>query len=283
LSIVKRFITEAIKKTEIDEFLQKKLERAGYGGINLSKTPLGTHVVVYAMRPGIVIGRGGETIRELATTLEQNFKLANPQISVSEIEVPELNAHVVAGRVASALERGIHFRRAAFWALNQVMDAGALGVEIVVSGKLRTERARFEKFRAGTFPRCGEPALRWMRKAEMHVQLKPGIIGVRVKLMPPDAVFPDKVHIITALPPSEEKPVEIKPEVKEKVVAEPTIEPTTEEVAEEPAEESVEESAEEAVEETVTEEAQESAEAVTEEAPPENTPPAEEGKETTEQ
>jgi small subunit ribosomal protein S3 len=205
MSIVKRFITEAIKKTEIDEFLQKKLERAGYGGVNLSKTPLGTHVVVYAMRPGLVIGRGGETIKELARSLEENFQISNPQISVSEIEVPELNAYVIAARVTSALERGVHFRRAAFWALNQVMDAGALGVEIVISGKLRTERARFEKFRAGYFPRCGEPALKWMRKAEAHVQLKPGIIGVRVKLMPPDAQFPDKIEIVPP-PPMEEKP-----------------------------------------------------------------------------
>ncbi len=207
MSIVKRFVTESVKRVEIDEFLQKKLERAGYGGVNLSKTPLGTHVVVYAMRPGLVIGRGGETIRELATVLEQNFKVANPQISVSEIEIPELNAYVVATRVASALERGVHFRRAAFWALNQVMDAGALGVEIVVSGKLRTERARFEKFRAGYFPRCGEPALRFMRRAEMHVQLKPGMIGVRVKLMPPDAQFPDKIQItIPNNLPEEAKP-----------------------------------------------------------------------------
>jgi len=202
-----------MKRAEIDEFLQKKLERAGYGGVNISKTPLGTHVVVYAMRPGLVIGRGGETIRELATVLEQNFKVQNPQISVSEIEIPELNAYVVASRVASALERGVHFRRAAFWALNQVMDAGALGVEIVISGKLRTERARFEKFRAGYFPRCGEPALRYMRKTEMHVQLKPGMIGVRVKLMPPDAIFPDKIQItIPDVLPEEEKIEEIKPE-----------------------------------------------------------------------
>src|SRR4030067_2333510 len=127
MSIVKRFITESIKKTEIDEFLTKKLERAGYGGINLSKTPLGTHVVVYAMRPGLVIGRGGETIRELATALEKNFKISNPQISVSEIEVPEFNARVVASRVASALQRGVHFRRAGFWALNPVMEAGCCG------------------------------------------------------------------------------------------------------------------------------------------------------------
>jgi small subunit ribosomal protein S3 len=196
MSIVKRFITESIKKAEIDEFLQKKLERAGYGGVDLSKTPLGTHVVVYAMRPGLVIGRGGETIKELAQVLEQNFKVSNPQISVSEIEVPELNPYVVGTRVASALQKGIHFRRAAFWAMNQVMEAGALGVEIIISGKLRTERARAEKFRTGYFPRCGDPALKYMRKAEVHVQLKPGMFGVKVRIMPPDAQFPDRIQIV---------------------------------------------------------------------------------------
>ena len=225
MSIVKRFISEAIKNAEIDEFLQKKLERAGYGGVNLSKTPLGTHVVIYAMRPGLVIGRGGETIRELATVLEQNFKVANPQISVSEIEVPELNAYVVASRVTSALQKGIHFRRAGFWAMNQVMEAGALGCEIVISGKLRTERARFEKFRAGYFPRCGEPALKWTRKTEAHVQLKAGMFGVRVKIMPPDAQFPDKIKILTELPLTavvEKKPEPVVPtgkaEAPEKIV-----------------------------------------------------------------
>ena len=223
MSIVKRFISEAIKNAEIDEFLLKKLERAGYGGVNISKTPLGTHVVVYAMRPGLVIGRGGETIRELAAVLEQNFKVANPQISVSEIEVPELNAYVVASRVTSALQKGIHFRRAGFWALNQVMEAGALGCEIVISGKLRTERARFEKFRAGYFPRCGEPALKYTRKTEAHVQLKAGMFGVRVKIMPPDAIFPDKIKIVSELPPelAEEK----KPEIETEAPAPPVETP----------------------------------------------------------
>jgi small subunit ribosomal protein S3 len=284
MSIVKRFITESIKKTELDEFLQKKLERAGYGGVDLSKTPLGTHVVIYAMRPGIVIGRGGETIKDLAATLEENFKISNPQISVSEIEVPEFNAHVVASRVASALQRGVHFRRAGFWALNQVMDAGALGVEIVISGKLRTERARFEKFRAGYFPRCGEPALRYMKKAEAHVQLKPGIIGVRVKLMPPDAKFPDKIKITTELPPEEieekltekeEKATEAPPE--QKINVEKLPEELTEVKATEEKPEKAEEAAEtetEAPPEEKKEAAEKTAEKNTvepaEEATPEN-------------
>jgi small subunit ribosomal protein S3 len=204
VSVVKHFITESIKKTEIDEFLQKKLERAGYGGVTISKTPLGTHIVVYAMRPGLVIGRGGETIRELASILEEKFKVSNPQISVSEIEIPELNAYVVASRVASALQRGVHFRRAGFWSLNQVMEAGALGAEIVISGKLRTERARYEKFKAGYLVKCGEPSIKYMQRAEVHVQLKPGIFGVRVKIMPPDAIFPDKIKIVESLPPESE-------------------------------------------------------------------------------
>jgi small subunit ribosomal protein S3 len=120
------------------------------------------------------------------------------------------------------------------------MEAGALGAEIVISGKLTTERARFEKFRAGYFPRCGEPALIAMKKAEAHVQLKPGIIGVRVKIMPPDAVFPDRIKICEAAPPEEEtipvteeaKPVEAQTQQKEEVAEEPTVQ--AKEVQDEP-------------------------------------------------
>jgi len=203
VAIVKHFITDSIKRTEIDEFLQRKIERAGYGGVTISKTPLGTHIVIYAMRPGLVIGRGGETIRELASILEEKFQVSNPQISVSEIEIPELNAYVVATKLAAALQRGVHFRRAGFWALNQVMEAGALGVEIIISGKLRTERARYEKFKVGYLPKCGEPPLKYSRKAEVHCQMKPGMFGIRVRIMPPDAIFPDKIKIAESLPTEE--------------------------------------------------------------------------------
>lgn len=203
MSVVKHFISESMKKNEIDEFLQKELAKAGYGGVNISKTPLGTHIVIYAMRPGLVIGRGGGTIRELARILEEKFNVPNPQISVSEMEIPELNAYVVASRIASALQRGIHFRRSGYWALNRVMEAGALGVEIIISGKLRTDRSRYEKFKAGYLPTCGDIALKYMRKAVVHVQLKAGMLGVNVRIMPPDAEFPGKTKVAESLPEEE--------------------------------------------------------------------------------
>lgn len=203
MSVVKHFISESMKKNEIDEFLQKELAKAGYGGVNISKTPLGTHIVIYAMRPGLVIGRGGGTIRELARILEEKFNVPNPQISVSEMEIPELNAYVVASRIASALQRGIHFRRSGYWALNRVMEAGALGVEIIISGKLRTDRSRYEKFKTGYLPTCGDIALKYMRKAVVHVQLKAGMLGVKVRIMPPDAEFPGKTKVAESLPEEE--------------------------------------------------------------------------------
>jgi len=235
MSVVKHFVTEAVKKTEIDEFLRNEFERAGYGGVDIAKTPLGTHIVVYAMRPGLIIGRGGETIKELATLLEQKFQLPNPQISVAEIEVPEFNAYVIASRVTSALKRGIHFRRAGFWALQQVMEAGALGAEIIISGKLRTERARYEKFRAGYIPKSGEPALKYLHKAELHVQLKPGIYGVKVRIMPPEAKFPDQVQINEEIPPETTEKTEAvaEPEAKAEEKAVETAETETEEKMEE--------------------------------------------------
>ena len=263
MSVVKHFIEDSIKKTEIDEFLQNEFERAGYGGVSITKTPLGTHLVIYTMRPGLVIGRGGETIRALAQVLEEKFQLPSPQISVAEIEIPELNAYVVASRVASALKRGVHYRRAGFWGLTQTMEAGALGAEIIISGKLRTDRARYEKFKTGYLPKSGDPPRKYMRKAELHVQTKPGILGVKVRLIPPEAQFPDQVKvqiveeelepetaimeepIVTkettpkpeVLPPEETVPVEETPvpSVEEKVVTgEKVAEPEVPKVEEKP-------------------------------------------------
>ena len=195
MSTIKHFIDGFVKKMEIDEFLEQKLERAGYGGADITKTPLGTRVTIYAMKPGIVIGRGGESIKDLSKILEEKFGLANPQIAVAEIEVPELNPHIMATRITSALQRGIHFRRAGYWALSRIMSAGALGAEITIRGKLTTERARYEKYRAGYLMKTGEPALKNLREAVAHIKLKPGLIGVKVRILPPKVELPYRVSM----------------------------------------------------------------------------------------
>ena len=186
------FVKENARKAEIDEFLSQDLKRAGYSKVEMTKTPLGTRVVVYAAKPGLVIGRRGQSIRDLTQVLEQRFGVTNPQISVATLEAPELDPKVVASQIAMALQRGIHFRRAAYWALQRTIEAGALGIEIIIRGKLTTDRARYEKYKAGYLPSVGEAVDRIVRSAVVDTQLKQGLFGIRVKLLPRNVSLPDK-------------------------------------------------------------------------------------------
>ena len=201
MAIERYFIKEGVKEMLIDEYLEKELRRAGYGGIDIKKTPLGTKVVIFAASPGYVIGRGGRRIRELTRTLERKFNLENPQIEVEEIKNPYLNAKVQAVRLAQALERGIHFRRAAYSAIRAIMRNGARGVEIRLSGKLTGERAKSVRFYQGYLAKVGNPAETLVSKGYAQAKLKLGVIGVKVSIMPPDAKLPDEIEVI-------EKPVE---------------------------------------------------------------------------
>ncbi len=197
------FIERGIRKAEIDEYLANELKKAGYGKVDIQKTALGTRVIIHAARPGLVIGRRGRTVRDLTEALETKFGLENPQIEVNEIEKPELNARVMATRLASALERGIHFRRAAYSILRRVMAAGAKGVEIKISGKLTSQRARYQKFRDGFISKTGEPSIQFVDEAVAHALSKPGITGVHVKIMLPDSRLPDDIEILQPEEPYE--------------------------------------------------------------------------------
>jgi len=192
LPIHKYFVKENARRAEIDEYLSQELKRAGYSRLEMTKTPLGTRLVVYAAKPGLVIGRRGQSIRDLTQILEQRFGVENPQVSVATIDAPELDPKVVASQIAMALQRGIHFRRAAYWALQRTIEAGALGVEIAIRGKLTTDRARYEKYRAGYLPAVGEAISRILRTAVVDTQLKQGLFGISVRLMPPNVVLPDR-------------------------------------------------------------------------------------------
>jgi len=204
MSVQSFFMRENFRKAQLDEFLSRELSKAGYSKMELTKTPLGTRVVVYAAKPGMVIGRRGQSIRDLTKILEERFGLDNPQISVAAIEIPELDPKVVASQLAAALQRGIHFRRAAYWAVQRVMEAGAMGVEITIRGKLTSERSRYEHYRQGYLPKSGDAASKQVRKAVEWIQLKPGLLGIHVSILPPGADFPDK-PLIKPLVPAEEK------------------------------------------------------------------------------
>jgi small subunit ribosomal protein S3 len=213
LPIHKYFVKEAARRAEIDEYLSQELKRAGYSRLEMTKTPLGTRLVVYAAKPGLVIGRRGQSIRDLTQILEQRFGIENPQVSVATIDAPELDPKVVASQIAMALQRGIHFRRAAYWALQRTVEAGALGVEIAIRGKLTTDRARYEKYRAGYLPAVGEAITKILRTAVVDTQLKQGLFGISVRLMPPNVVLPDR------------------PVIKERGEAPPLPKPVIQEVA----------------------------------------------------
>jgi len=189
------FIKEHVTEALIDEYLEKRLARAGYSHMEMKKTPIGTRIIIYAEKPGLVIGRKGRLVKELTETIAKEFGVENPQIEVKQVENPDLDPAIVAQKIASALERGMHFRRVAHAAVRRVMGAGAKGVVIIISGKLTGERARTEKFMEGYMKHCGEPSEVLVRKAHRIAKLKAGVIGVTVKLVPPDVILPDEVII----------------------------------------------------------------------------------------
>jgi len=190
-----QFIDNGLQRTQIDEFFAEELGRAGYGGMEIAKTPMGTQIVLKAEKPGMVIGKGGKNIRKITTTLEEEFDLEDPQVDVQEVEEPDLNARIVADRLANALERGWYFRKAGHTTIDRIMESGALGAEIVLSGKVTGARSRVEKFNRGYIKHNGEPAEEIVDKGQGTAVVQLGTIGVQVKIIPPNAELPDDFEI----------------------------------------------------------------------------------------
>jgi len=210
MAVEKKFVQEGITKALVHEYLSEELERAGYGGMVMNRTPMGTQITVYAEKPGMVIGKGGKLIRKITRDLDRKFRLDNPQIDVQDVGRGDLNSQVVANRLASSLERGWYFRKAGQSMMRRVMDAGALGCEIVISGKLTGPRSRTEKFISGYIKHSGKPAIDIVDKGYSVAVKKLGVIGCQVRIIPPDSRPPDQFSIIAQQAPEvpAEKPAE---------------------------------------------------------------------------
>jgi small subunit ribosomal protein S3 len=213
MGVERKFIEDKIRKLKVKEWIKEEVKNAGFGGIDIVRTPLGTQVTLFVERPGLVIGRGGRRIKMLTEKLKE-FGLDNPQISVDEIEKPEFNAQLMATLLARALERGWYFRRAGYRFLYRIMEAGAKGCEIEISGKLVSERARTEKFTAGTIVHTGDPAVELVDKGFDIAIKKLGVYGVSVRIIPPDVELPDEFKVKEV---SKEDLEEIKKKVMQEV------------------------------------------------------------------
>jgi len=191
-----KFIRDIVREFQIAEFISESLKNVGFSHVKVHKTPLGEKIVIHASRPGLVVGRKGENIQKLTTSLKSKFKLENPQIEIIEVEQPMLDSNIVAERIASSLERfGLSkFKGIGHKMLADVMGAGAQGVEIIISGKIPSSRARRWRFYQGYLKKSGDIAVSGIRKSYAQARLKTGIVGIQVRIMPPDLELPDKVE-----------------------------------------------------------------------------------------
>ena len=223
--IERKFVAQKIKEFQIEEYITQTLENVGHSHTKMIKTPLGEKIVIYTSRPGLIVGRKGQNIKQLTKTLKKRFNLENPQIEISEVENPSLDANIVTEKIVDALEKfgSEKFKAIGHKIMTEVMRAGALGIEIIISGKVPSARAKSWRFYSGYLKKCGDIAL-GVRKSNAQAQLKTGIIGVKVSIMPPDLKLPDDIEIIDAketkieeIKESNEKPKEeIKKEEKPK-------------------------------------------------------------------
>jgi len=220
--IERQIVAQKKKEYQIQEMISNNVKGSGYSHTKLQRTPLGEKIIIYAARPGLIVGRKGQNITKLTKKLKNGFNLENPQIEINEIENINLNAQVVAGKIAESLERfgTARFKGIMHKTMEEVMSAGALGIEIVISGKIPGARAKSWRVYSGYLKKCGDIAITGVNKVKVNAVLKTGVVGVKVSIMPPDIDLPDKIQIL-------EEKQEIIKEIKEE-------NPVKEEVEEKP-------------------------------------------------
>lgn len=227
MAVERKFVSDGYVKASMDEYFAEQLSRAGYGGMELNRTPMGTQIIIYSEKPGMVIGKAGKVIRKLTRDVAVKYNLENPQIDAQEVKKPELNAQMMASRLAASIERGWYFRKAGHNTLRAIMNAGALGCEIVISGKLTGARSRVEKFVNGYIKHSGNPVEEVVDEGFAVAIKKLGTLGCKVRIIHPGVILPDSFRIKE---PSE-LPVEPVEKPAEKVAEKPAQVPKKESAA----------------------------------------------------
>lgn len=190
--------TVNFKKEEfaIKETVKKIMGMGKVSRVKINYTPIGEKIVISTHKPGLIIGRKGEKIKELTETLRSQFKLENPHIEIDEILEPEFDSQIMADEIANGLERlgPMKFKVLAYRALQRIMNAGALGVEIRLSGKLPSSRAKSWRFAQGYLKKTGDSS-KLVDKAYARAETKPGTVGIKVSILSPHVHLADKIKV----------------------------------------------------------------------------------------
>ena len=214
--IEREFIKDKLKYVEVKEYVDAQIGKlAGVGKIMIEKTPLGEKITIEAARPGIVIGRVGKTISELTSTLKNKYKMENPQIDVREVINPKTSAAIVSKKIASDMERfgPAKFKAIGYRAMQDALNAGALGAEIRISGRgIPGSRAQSWRFYAGYMKKCGQIAMEGVDLATTRADLRSGTVGIQVAIMPSTVRLPDRIKVRAV--PLIAAPVQAAPEQK---------------------------------------------------------------------
>ncbi len=206
--IEKQVLKKKIKEYLLQEHIAEELPKGSYSRLELKKTPLGEKVIIYTSRPGLVVGSKGANINRLNRLLKSKFEMENPEIEIAEIDSPNLDPESVAERIVSSFERfgPKRFKSVGYRALQDIIDAGAIGAEVVISGRgVPSSRAKRWRFIAGHLKKSGDVSENLIKRGLSVARLKSGSIGVKVSILTPDIKLPDDIKF-----------KDIKIEVKEK-------------------------------------------------------------------
>ncbi len=199
------------KEFSIREYVRNFLGKGRISRVKIEYAPMGEKIIISTSKPGLVIGRGGEKIEELTRILKRKFGLENLHIEIDEIKNPEFDAQTMADEIALSLERfgPLRFKVISYRALQRIMNAGALGTEIRLSGKLPGARAKTWRFAQGYLKKTGDPA-KVVDRAQATAQTKPGVVGIKMSILSPDAILIDKITIDKECLEKIKKNIEIK-------------------------------------------------------------------------
>lgn len=185
-----------MKEFKIEEFISNTLDKDGYSHTEIQRTPLGERIIIHTSKPGLIVGRKGSKIKDLTEILKSKFNMENPQVEVAEVVNPNLNAKTIAKNITHTFERfgPKRFKSLGYQMLQRIIDAGALGAEIIISGRgIPSSRAKSWRFSAGYLKKSGDIAENFVNSGYAVAHLKSGSVGVKVIILTPDIRLPDKI------------------------------------------------------------------------------------------